>query len=154
MIHAIILAGLGLIGFTLLTMEALSPHSPGGLIREYTFTKLYWLGLGGYALISTLLVLLVGFYQKSRKRSLTGKAVMLAHVIQVGLAWAFISLGLHDLIQDAWSSKNKGLGATLDQAQHEGAAMKRPPIPVTPLSKSHQYKAADTVSEPEKQQNE
>lgn len=63
-IHVIILAGFCVPGFTLLAMEALTPHSSGELIKQYTFTKLYWLGLGIYTLITTTIVLFVGNNKK------------------------------------------------------------------------------------------
>ena len=63
-IHVIILAGLCVPGFALLTMEVLTPHSSGELIKQYTFPKLYWLGPGIYTLITTTIVLFVGNYKK------------------------------------------------------------------------------------------
>jgi len=83
-IHVINLAGLCILGFTLLAMEALSPHSSGGLIKQYTFTKLYWLGLCIYTLITTTIVLFVGVYKKIKNNTLAGSSVVLSHVIRSG----------------------------------------------------------------------
>jgi hypothetical protein len=151
--HLIILTGLIILGISLFTMEALSTQTSGWLIKKYTFTKLYWLGLIGYSLISTFIVLSVGFFYKIKKRSFTKKAVILSHVIPVGLAWIFISLGFHDLIQDAWKNTTNKFKHIPKQDQYEQTEKRRLPIPATPLLKNLPYKAPDKPVEPDKQKS-
>ena len=152
--HISILSCLIILGVVLLSMEALSTQTSGWLIKKYTFTKLYWFGFIGYSLISTVIVLSVGRFNKIKKRSFTIKAVILSHVILVGLAWIFIGLGLHDLIQDAWKKKNKELEHIPKQVQYEKIEKQRPPIAATPLSKHLKYKTSNKPIEPDKQKSE
>lgn len=152
--HIIILTGLIILGITLLSMEALSPETSGSLIKKYTFTKLYWLGLSGYSLISTFIVLCVGVFYKIKKRFFTKKAVVLSHVIPLGLVWIFISLGFHDLLQNAWKNRIKDFKHIPKQVEYEQSEKKRSPIPATPLSKNLKYKTSDKPVEPDKQKSE
>ena len=153
-IHILILTSFIILGIALFVMETLTPESSGGLIRKFTFTKLYWLAFIVYSLVSTFIVLSVGFYHKLKKRSFTPKAVILSHVIPIGLLWIFISLGFHDLIQDAWKNRTKKFKHGPQQVQIEQTEKKRSPIPATPLTKSLKYKAGDKPIEPDKQKSE
>ena len=152
-IHILILTCLIILGSALFAMEAISPQSSGVLIKKFTFTKLYWLALLGYSVVSTFIVLAVGIFYKIRKRSFTKKAVILSHVIPVGLAWIFISFGFHDLIQDAWKNRRKDFKHTAKEAPHEQAEKKRHPIPATPLPRNLNYKSPGKPVEPDTLQN-
>jgi len=135
-------------------MEALSTQPSGWLIKKYTFTKLYWFGFAGYSLISTFIVLSVDFFNKIKKRHFTKKAVILSHVTLVGLVWIFISLGLHDSIQDAWKKKKIEFRHIPEQVQYEKIEKKRPPIPATPLPNHLKYKTSNQPIEPDEQKSE
>jgi hypothetical protein len=151
-IHVIILAGFCIIGFALLTMEALTPQLPGGLIKQYTFTKLYWLALGFYSLITTTVVLSVGIYYRIKDKPLTGKSVVLSHVIPVALVWLSIHFGLHDRMQDAWKNKTHGIESIHKQPQAGPEEHGSRPIPSAPLHDIDEYQAPDTIIEPAEQQ--
>ena len=153
-IHIIILTSLIILGIALFAMETLSIQNSGWLIKKFTFTKLYWLAFIGYSLVSSFIVLSVGLFHKIRKRSFTKKAVILSHVIPIGLLWIFISVGFHDLIQDAWKNRTKKFKHSPQQVQIEQTEKKRSPIPATPLTKSLKYKASDKPVEPDKQKSE
>ena len=140
-------------GIALFAMETLSTQNSGWLIKKFTFTKLYWLAFIGYSLISTFIVLSVGLFHKIRKRSFTKKAVILSHVIPIGLLWIFINLGFHDLIQDAWKNRTKKLKHDPQQVQIEQTEKKRFPIPATPFPKNLKYKTSDKPVEPDKQKS-
>ncbi|UCD81494.1 MAG: hypothetical protein JSW26_08760 [Desulfobacterales bacterium] len=154
LIHIFILTSFIILGIALFTMEALSPQSSGWLIKKFTFTKLYWLAFIGYSLASTFIVLSVGLFHKIRKKTFTKKAVILSHVIPLGLLWIFISLGFHDLIQDSWKNRTKKFKHHPQQVQIEQTEKKRPPIPAAPLKKSLNYKASGKPVEPDKQKSE
>ena len=149
--HIIILTGLITLGIALLIMEALSTQTGGWLIKKFTFTKLYWLGFIVYSLISTFIVLSVGLFYKIKKRSFTKKAVILSHVIPVGLVWIFISFGLHDMIQDVWKNKTKEFKPIQKQIQYKQTNKERFPIPATPLPKKLEYKTSDKPVESDMQ---
>ena len=83
-IHILFLTVLTILGIALLAMEMLSPQNSGGLIKKFTFTKLYWLAFIGYSMVSTFIVLSVGLFHKIRKRTFTQKAAILCHVIPNG----------------------------------------------------------------------
>jgi len=153
-IHVIILAGFCMLGVALLTMEALTPQLPGGLIKQYTFTKLYWLGFGFYTLITTTIVLSVGIYKRIQKKTLTGKSVVLCHVIPAASVWLSIHFGLHDQMQDAWKNKMQRIESIQKLLQAEPEERSRRPIPSPPLHDIHEYQAPDTIVEPAEQQGE
>jgi len=153
-IHIFILTSLIILGIALFAMETLSPQNSGGLIKRFTFTKLYWLAFIVYSLFSSFIVLSVGLFYRIRKRSFTKKAVILSHVIPIVLLWIFISLGLHDLIQDACKNRTKEFKHTPQQVQIEQTEKKRSPIPATPLRKNLKYKASGKPVEPDKQKSE
>jgi len=153
-IHIFILTALIILGIALFAMETLSTQTSGWLIKKFTFTKLYWLALIGYSLVSTIIVLSVGFIHKIRKKSFTKKAVILSHVIPIGLLWIFLSLGFHDLIQDAWKNRTKKFKPYPQQVQIEQTEKKRSPIPAAPLKKNLKYKASGKPVEPDKQKSE
>ena len=151
-IHVIILAGFCVLGLALLTMEALTPQLPGALIKQYTFTKLYWLALGFYTLITTTTVLSVGIYYRIKDKPLTGKSVVLSHVIPAALVWLSIHFGLHDWMQDAWKNKTQGIESIHKQLQVETEEGRRRPIPSAPMHDIDEYQAPGTIIEPAEQQ--
>ena len=152
--HIGILSVLIMLGVALLAMEALSPQAIGGLIKKFTFSKLYWMGFILYSLISTVIVLGVGFFHKIKKKAFTAKAVILSHVIPIGLVWIFISFGFHDMIQDAWQNKTKPFRPIQKPIQDEQKERQRLPIPPTPLPKHLKYKTSDIPVEPDTQKSQ
>ena len=152
-IHIIILSFLIILGIALFAMETVSIQNPGGLIKRFAFTKLYWLAFIVYSLISTFIVLSVCLFYKIKRLSLTKKAVILSHAIPIGLLWIFISLGFHDLIQDAWKNWTKKFKRNPQQVQIEQTKKERPPILSAPLEKNLIYKDSGKPVEPEKQMN-
>jgi hypothetical protein len=154
LIHSLILTCLIILGIALFAIEALSTQSSAWLIKKFTFTKLYWLAFIVYSLVSTFTVSSVALFYKIKKRSFTKKAVILSHIIPVGLLWIFISLGFHDFIQDACKSRTQKLRHNPQQVQIDETEKKRPPIPATPFSKSLKYKAPGGSVEPDKQKSE
>ena len=56
-LHLCILAVFMIPGVALFIMETFSPETGGLLFRKYDATKLYWLGLIGYSVITTFIVL-------------------------------------------------------------------------------------------------
>lgn len=149
MVHATILGLLMLPGIAVYGMEVLTPHSSGGLFRQFAFTKLYWLAFAVYALATTLIVTLIGFVQALRQKPLRGRAVILGHVIPVTLVWLSISLGLHDALQDAW--KRHGAGATPATQQRRDTDIRAIPAPPDPSARMRQYRAPGPVVEPREQ---
>lgn len=149
-VHILILTSLIALGVAIFTMEALTPNS-GGLIIKFTFTKLYWLAFIGYSIVSTFIVLSIGIFYKIKKEILTKKAVILSHVVPIGLLWIFISLGFHDLIEDAWNNMGTELKYSSEQAEIEQAENKSPPIPPAPSKQILKYDSSGTPVEPDKQ---
>ena len=138
------------LGIALLAMEALIPGS-GGLIQKFTVTKLYWLAFIGYSLVSTCIVLSAGLFLKTKKAVLTKKAVILSHLIPVGLLWVFVSLGLHDSIEDAWNDRAEKKKHRLGQVQIEQAEMKKLPTPPAPSRQNLKYQSSARPVEPDTQ---
>lgn len=101
-LHLFIVAALVIPGVALFTMEMLSPTNNEWLMRRFFLTELFSLAFFGYSLGSTIIVISVGLFLQSRKRAFTKKAVILSHVILIGLLWSFFQLGFHDLLEDAW----------------------------------------------------
>lgn len=153
-IHIFILASLIILGIALFAMEMLTTQEGGWLIKKFTFTKLFWLAFIGYSLVSTFIVLSVGLFHKIRKRSFTKKTVILSHVIPIGLLWISISLGFHDLIQDAWKNRTKKFKHRPLPVQIEQGKKERIPIPPAPMTKILKYKAPGKPVEPDKQISE
>jgi hypothetical protein len=135
-------------------METLTTQSGGWLIKKFTFTKLYWLAFIGYSLGSTFIVLFVGLFHKIIKRSFTKLAVILSHIIPIALLWIFISLGFHDLIQDAWENRTKKMKHNPQQVQIEQTKKKRISTPLTPLTKISKYKGSGKPVESDQQESE
>ncbi len=153
-IHIYILIVLSLLGVVLFAGEAFSPESTGGLIKKYTFTKLYWLAWVGYAVASTVIVLCVRGVYVLRRRVFTRTAVILSHVIPVGLLWIAIDLGIHDYIQD---KINEGAqGARGNPSQFRNVPSAREKLPTAPLSegKIHEYRDAGNTVQTEEQKDD
>ncbi|MBT8345813.1 MAG: hypothetical protein KJO26_14830 [Deltaproteobacteria bacterium] len=149
-IHILILTSLIALGIAIFIMEALI-SSGGGLIQKFAFTKLYWLAFIGYSIFSTFIVLSISIFHKIKKEVLTKKAVILSHVIPIGLLWVFISLGFHDLIEDAWNNRATKLKYSSEKAEIEQAENKRLPIPPAPSKQILKYDSPEKPVEPDKQ---
>lgn len=108
--HMLVLASLLALGVAVSVIEAMSMQPGGWVIGRSTLSTLYWLAYLGYAVCSSLVVLVVGLVHRAAKRPLTTRAVVLSHAVPVGLAWAFVGLGLHDAVQDAWKSPGEASG--------------------------------------------
>ncbi len=102
--HFIILLALCLLGIAEWMMEAQMAFS-GGLFPRYGITKLIWLGIGIYALVSSVLVFLVGAICRFRTLPYTALGVLLTHGIPVILIVTSLYLGIHDRIDDALRKK-------------------------------------------------
>ena len=153
-IHVFILAFFMILGIVLFAMETFSPHNSGGLIKKFTFTKLYFVSFIVYSAVSTCIVLSVFLFHRIRKKSFTKKAVILSHVIPIGLLWICVSLGFHDLIQNAWKNRRQKFRHHPQQVQIERTEKKRPPIPAAPLKKHLKYKPSENAVEADKQKSE
>ena len=151
-IHLAFLAVLAVLGIALYAMEALSPYDGGGFLPQYLFSQLYGLAWIGYALLSTVIVAAVGLTFKIRQRPVTEKTVLLSHVIPIGLIWLFFRLGIHDMIQDAWSTRSSALTPDRQQVRTEQTQSARPPIPTAPLSKHLDIKEAGKPVAPTRQE--
>lgn len=149
-LHLCILTVLLIPGVALFIMEALSSSAGGVIFSKYDATKLYWLGLIGYSVISTVIVLSLNLICSIKKRRFTPKAAILSHVLPVVFVWVFIQLGLHDLIQDTWQEKVKEKKSISEQV-HKKTERQRPPIPRAPLSKQLIYKESGKPIEQEEQ---
>lgn len=149
--HILILTFLIMLGIVLLIVESLSEYDGGWLFDEYILTKLYFLVLVGYSLFSTLIVSLVWFFYKRKKKVLTRSAVILSHVIPVGMVWLFFSLGLHDLIQDTFKEKDH---YKPPKAQAEKTERKMPPPSPKFEREKRKISEGGQAIEPEKQESE
>ena len=152
-VHLLILTALMALGIALFAMEALTPRS-GGLIQKFTITTLYWFAFIGYSLVSTCIVLSVGLFLKIKQEALTQKAVVLSHLIPIGLLWIFISLGFHDLIEDKWDNRAQEPKHSPGRVQGEQTEKKRLPTPPAPSRKILQYDSSAQPVESDKKTSE
>jgi hypothetical protein len=74
----------------------------GDWFTRFGITRLVWLGIGLYALVSSILVLLVWTVCRWKSRSYTALGVVSTHGVGVGLLLLGLSLGVHDRLQDAF----------------------------------------------------
>ena len=132
LVHILILTPLIILGIASFGIEAVET-SYDRLGLRYAFTIIYWFALIGYSLLSTFIVLLVGLFYKIKKRSFTKKAVILSHVILIGLLCIFVSLGFYDLIEDAWKNR-KNFKHISRQVQIKQTEKKPFPIPTAPVT--------------------
>ncbi len=137
--HILILVVLLVLGAVLFTGEALSPESSWGLIRRYTFTRLYFLALIGYAFISTFIVLCVRGFYGLRSKVFTRTAVILSHVIPVGLVWIAVELGIHDYIQNRTGESAQGARRDQSQIRNTPSAGENFPSAPVAIGKVHEY---------------
>jgi len=72
----------------------------------------------------------------------------------MGLLWIFISLGLHDMIQDAWNTKTGKFKSNPQQVRIDQTERKRMPIPAAPVPDTLQYKASGRPVAADKQKRE
>jgi hypothetical protein len=150
LLHLCILAVLMIPGVAMFIMEALSPAAGGVIFSKYDATKLYWLGLVGYSVVSTFIVLSLNLICRIKKTPFTKKATILSHILPVVFVWVFIQLGLHDLIQDTWQEKVKEK-KNISKQVHKKTERQRPPIPRAPFSKKLIYKESGKPIEQEEQ---
>ncbi len=99
-VHTSIMGLLILVGFGLGLMEWTTNDAPGGLFTKSAFTRLDGLALAVYAVCSTAVVLLAAGIAALRKRTLRPSAVVLCHIIPVGLVLTMLHLGVHDAHQN------------------------------------------------------
>lgn len=138
-LHLCILSVFMIPGVAVFIMETFTPETGGLLFRKYDATKLYWLGLIGYSVITTFIVLSLNLIFRIKKKPFTKKAASLSHILPVFFVSMFIQLGLHDLIQDTWQERVKGKKSIPKQI-HKKVDRQRPPILRAPLSKQLIYK--------------
>lgn len=131
LIHMLILGVLALVGLWALIEEATAPETYGGLFSKYDFSTAYWFVFAGYALGSTIIVSIVALIQRLRTKRLSKVAVVLSHVVPVGLVWVFFSLGIHDYVGDVLKKRD----LERQQARPEPAARGGPPPSPAPSIK-------------------
>lgn len=139
LIHILILLAFATLGIAGLVTAALAPDDPGGLFGKYDFVVIYWIILGYYALGSTLIVLSVAVIQRIRRRPFTRLAVILCHVLPIALIWVFLTLGVHDWIQDARKQNDFAVERQIRPPQPE---RKRPPVSATPKPNKPAYNSS------------
>jgi hypothetical protein len=149
-LHLCILAALIISGVALLIMEMMSSQSGGLLFRKYDATKLYWLGLIGYSIVSTLIVLSMHLLYRIQKRRFNKNAILFGHILPVAAVWVFIQLGLHDLIQDTWHDHVIKTQRSAKQV-YQKPGRPRVPAPRVPLSKQLVYQQSGNAIEPKNQ---
>jgi hypothetical protein len=138
--HLCILAALMVLGIASFVAEALFSETSGIIFKKYDATRLYWLVFMGYAIISTAIVSTVYIFHRLIRKVFTKKAVILSHVLPIGLVWLLIELNVHDIIQNAWQrSANKG--SVTGQQPAQDALKQKPQIPQAPLLKPSLYRA-------------
>jgi hypothetical protein len=117
-VHGLILALLTLTGAAVWLMEWMAADTSGGLFVRYAATRIVWLGLGAYALFSTLLVLSVWCFTVWRRRPLRPAAVVLCHIIPVALGALMIHLGVHDALQSIGSKRTRSSAPPVRHRPH------------------------------------
>lgn len=139
-------------------MEWATDDAPGGLIAKYTFTRLYGLALAVYAVCSSAVVMLAAGIAALRKRALRPGAVVLCHVIPVGLVLVMLYFGVHDVLQNmlaqpAQLPAKSGYRPLDDRVRRMPVAPRRPAkAPLYreatsgPMTPRHQTPAPDTVA--------
>ena len=140
LVHLCILAALMVLGIALFLAETLSSETSGMLFGKYAATRLYWLVFMGYAVISTAIVTSVHVFHRLIRKVFTKKAVILSHVLPIGLVWVLIELNIHDMIQNAWQRSSNRRSVTGQQPAQDDPKQK-PQIPQAPLSKPFLYRA-------------
>ena len=140
-VHTSIMGLLILVGFGLGLMEWTTNDAPGGLFTKYAFTRLYWLALAVYAVCSSAVVLLAVGIAVLRKRTLRPSAVVLCHIIPVGLVLTMLHLGVHDALQNLGQDPSRSPEIS---GQRTPGTQFRPP-PVTPRlpAKALRYREAE-----------
>ena len=149
-LHLCILAALMIPGTALFIMETLSSQTGGVLFRKYDASKLYWLGLIGYSIISTSIVSSLNLFFRIKKRGFSKKAVMLSHLLPVVAVGVFIQLGLHDLIQNIWRD-SESEKKNVSRQVHKKTDRQKLRIPRAPLSKPLIYQQSGNAIASEKQ---
>jgi hypothetical protein len=149
-LHLCILAVVMIPGIALFIMETLSPETGGFLFRKYDATKIYWIGLMGYATVSTSVVFALNIIFSIKKKPFNKKAVISGHALPVVFIWVFIQLGLHDLIQNIWQ-QHVEQKKSISKHVHKKKDRQGPRVPGTPLSKHLYYKSSEDPIEQEKQ---
>ena len=149
-VHILILTPLIILGIASFAIEALDTSHKAHL--RYIFTICYWLALIGYSLVSTFIVLSVSLFYKIKKRSFTKIAVILSHVILIGVLYIFVSSGLYSLTANAW--KNRNFFDISQKVQIEQTERKPFPIPTAPVTEKFKYKTPGGMPvEPDKQKS-
>lgn len=149
-LHLCILAVIMIPGVGLLVMETLLAQTGGGLFRRYDATKIYWLGLIGYSVVSTFIVLALNIFYRIKNKQFSKKATVLCHILPILLVSVFIQLGLHDLIQNIWQEQVKEKKSISKQINRK-TDRQRPRIPRAPLAKHLYYQGSEKPIEQERQ---
>ena len=149
-LHLCILAALMIPGVGLFIMEMVSSQSGGLLFRKYDATKLYWLSLIGYSVVTTLIVLSMHLFFRIQKRRFSKNAIIFGHILPVAAVWVFIQLGLHDQIQDTWRDHVIKKQRKSKQV-YQKPGRPRVPVPRAPLSKQLIYQQSGNAIEPKNQ---
>lgn len=146
--HLSILAAVCLPGLAALVQDA-TTHTQGGLFSPYTFTKVIWIGIGTYALASSLLVVMVAALRHRRGRPYAVFGVLLTHAVAVGILALLLSLGVHDRIQDAWrSDEARSRPAPTAPSGERPRAPQGAPVALRPLPRPAPSQAVPAGGEP------
>jgi len=137
-------------GVALFILETLLSQTGGGLFRRYDATKIYWLGLIGYSVISTLIVLVLSFIYRIKNKHFSKTVAILCHILPIVFVSVFIQLGLHDLIQNIWQEQVKEKKSISKQI-HIKTHRQRLRVPSAPLSKNLYYEGSERPIEQERQ---
>ena len=100
----------------------------GDWFTRFGFTRFIWMGIGLYALVSSILVFLVWILCRLESWSYGALGVGLTHGIGVGLVALGLSLGIHDRIADALRDDRR-LGPSGAMRLEQPLQRPRPPIP-------------------------
>jgi hypothetical protein len=100
----------------------------GDWFTRFGFTRFIWMGIGLYALVSSILVFLVWILCRLESWPYTALGVALTHAIGVGLVALGLSLGIHDRIDDALRHDRR-LGPGDAMRLEQPPQRPRPPIP-------------------------
>ena len=119
----------------------------GDWFPRFGFTRFIWMGIGLYALVSSVLVFLVWMLCRLKSWSYTALGVVSTHGMGVGLVVLGLSLGVHDHLQDAFRDDRR-LGSGDSIRSEEPLQAPRPAIPAPPLPSKRLPRAPANSSAP------
>lgn len=107
----------------------------GDWFTRFGVTRLVWLGIGLYALVSTILVFLAWILCRIESWSYSALGVVSTHAIGVGLVMLGLSLGIHDRIDDFLRDERRS-GPSDAMRLEKPPQRPRPAIPAPPSPRS------------------